>query len=229
MPVERMKKSSLSEQVASRIKSSILDETYRVGERIPTEPALMELFGVSRSTVREAVRTLINEGILETQQGSGTYVKQKESKNESLENRLKRSAADQVYEVRQIIELEIAKLAARRRTEQDLRAMETHLLNRRIAGDNGDRAGYVQHDVLFHTALAAATKNQVLEGLYQDFSRGLEDVLDIVTPEWQIESDQEDCHFKILDAVREQDEAAAIYWTGKNLVSIEEALNKTEK
>ncbi|MBQ2771000.1 MAG: FadR family transcriptional regulator [Clostridia bacterium] len=229
MPMERMKKSSLSEQVASRIKSSILDETYRVGERIPTEPALMELFGVSRSTVREAVRTLINEGILETQQGSGTYVKQKESKNESLENRLKRSAADQVYEVRQIIELEIARLAARRRTEQDLRAMETHLLNRRIAGDKGDRAGYVQHDVLFHTALAAATKNQVLEGLYQDFSRGLEDVLDIVTPEWQIESDQGDCHFKILDAVREQDEAAAIYWTGKNLASIEEALNKTEK
>lgn len=229
MPMERMKKSSLSEQVASRIKSSILDETYRVGERIPTEPALMELFGVSRSTVREAVRALINEGILETQQGSGTYVKQKESKNESLENRLKRSAADQVYEVRQIIELEIARLAARRRTEQDLRAMETHLLNRRIAGDKGDRAGYVQHDVLFHTALAAATKNQVLEGLYQDFSRGLEDVLDIVTPEWQIESDQGDCHFKILDAVREQDEAAAIYWTGKNLASIEEALNKTEK
>ena len=56
MPMERMKKSSLSEQVASRLKSSILDETYRVGERIPTEPALMELFGVSRSTVREAVQ-----------------------------------------------------------------------------------------------------------------------------------------------------------------------------
>ena len=226
--MERMKKSSLSDQVAARIKESIRSEAYQVGERIPTEPALMELFGVSRSTVREAVRSLINEGILEAQQGSGTYVKQKEPKNESLEHRLKRAALHQVYEVRQIIELEIARLAARRRTEADLAAMEQHLSDRRIAGDRGDRAGYVQNDVLFHTALAAATKNQVLEGLFQDFSRALEDVLDMVTPELQIRSDEGDCHFQILDAVREQDEAAAIYWAGKNLATIEAALYHRE-
>jgi len=224
--MERMKKSSLSDQVAARIKESILNETYRVGDRIPTEPALMELFGVSRSTIREAVRLLINDGILEARQGSGTYVKQSAPKNESLESRLKRSAADQVYEVRQIIELEIARLAARRRTEADLEAMERHLADRRRSGNQGDRAGYVQHDVLFHTALAAATKNQVLESLFQDFSRALEDVLDIVTPEWQIKSDEGDFHFRILEAIRDQDEAAAIYWTGKNISGIEQAVKK---
>ncbi|WP_349949811.1 FadR/GntR family transcriptional regulator, partial [Bacteroides cellulosilyticus] len=69
-----IQKKSLADMIAETLKQQITEGTYRVGDKLPTEPELMKTFGVGRSSVREAVKLLVNMGVVRVQQGSGTFV-----------------------------------------------------------------------------------------------------------------------------------------------------------
>ena len=73
-PDSVIRKRSLAEELAERLRQRITDEQFEVGEKLPAEPELMRIFGVGRSTVREAVKILVNMGFLKVQQGAGTFV-----------------------------------------------------------------------------------------------------------------------------------------------------------
>ena len=77
-----LQKKSLAEEVSSLIREQINDGKLTKGEKLPTEPELMKLFGVSRSTVREAIKMLVNMGYLSVQQGRGTFVESVTETNE---------------------------------------------------------------------------------------------------------------------------------------------------
>lgn len=74
MPLSHPRRSALSEQVIAALRAQITSGEWPVGSRIPTEPELVEQLGVARNTVREAVRALAHNGLLDIRQGSGTYV-----------------------------------------------------------------------------------------------------------------------------------------------------------
>ncbi|CAM5710563.1 Fatty acid metabolism regulator protein [Streptomyces hirsutus] len=74
MPLSHPRRSALSEQVIATLRTQIASGEWPVGSRIPTEPELVEQLGVARNTVREAVRALAHNGLLDIRQGSGTYV-----------------------------------------------------------------------------------------------------------------------------------------------------------
>lgn len=74
MPLSHPRRSALSEQVIAALRNQITSGEWPVGSRIPTEPELVEQLGVARNTVREAVRALAHNGLLDIRQGSGTYV-----------------------------------------------------------------------------------------------------------------------------------------------------------
>ncbi|EPJ37730.1 putative Exu regulon transcriptional regulator [Streptomyces afghaniensis 772] len=74
MPLSHPRRSALSEQVIAALRAQITSGEWPVGSRIPTEPELVEQLGVARNTVREAVRALSHNGLLDIRQGSGTYV-----------------------------------------------------------------------------------------------------------------------------------------------------------
>ena len=88
-----IRKRSLAEELAVRLQEQIAQGRFEVGGKLPTESELMKIFGVGRSTVREAVKILANMGLLKVQQGAGTFVESRTARNESME-RCMQAASD---------------------------------------------------------------------------------------------------------------------------------------
>lgn len=164
LPIRR---NSLADEVAQRLQEQISLGTYKTGEKLPTEPALMETFGVGRSTIREAVRILANSGVLRVQQGLGTFVEEQAGIAEPLPQRLKRAQFEDLDEVRQLMELKIAQKAALNRTEEDIERMKAALKKRKEYGAANNVAACIDADIEFHLAIAQASNNSILMDLYK--------------------------------------------------------------
>jgi DNA-binding FadR family transcriptional regulator len=164
----------LSDQVANKIRQDIDQHKYKTGEKIPAEPDLMKLYGVGRSTIREAVKTLAMIGILKVQQGSGTFINA-ETQQETIEQRLRRADFDEINAVRKLLEDQMVRLATKNHTEKDLEEMKRCLENRRVAIRNEQRQVCIDADIAFHMAIAKASSNKVLADLYQSFTSIIRD------------------------------------------------------
>ena len=156
MQLARISKGSLVETAIESLRQAIEKGHWAIGERLPVEAQLSESLGVSRNTVREAVRVLVHVGMLETRQGDGTYVRATKDAGETL-RRINRAQLRDKLEVRIMLETEAAKLAAERRDAKDLERMTLALDERAKAGDDVERR--IRHDHAFHTALVAASHN----------------------------------------------------------------------
>jgi len=158
----------LPDQIAASIEALIATRQVAPGDRLPPERVLCERFGVSRTVVREAVRALETKGLVEGRPGSGVYVsKQSAQPAAQLLGLAIQSDADltwaDVMEARRALEVEIAGLAAQRRTDADLAALRRALDDHRAALGAPDRADAGAHaDVRFHAALAVASHNGVM-------------------------------------------------------------------
>jgi GntR family transcriptional regulator, transcriptional repressor for pyruvate dehydrogenase complex len=152
----------LSDKVADLLLETILSKRLKSGDRLPSERELGEQFGVSRTVVREAVRALAGKGILEVRSGSGLRVAAVGATTvlESMALYLRASEIDfdKVHEVRSLLEVHLAGLAAERATTDDFaRLAEAHDL---MASEvNVDAAAH--HDLEFHRRIAAATHNEL--------------------------------------------------------------------
>ena len=153
------------EQIVSQIEQQILRGDLRAGDRLPTERDLAEQFRASRTAVREAMKTLAQQGLIDVRPGRGTIVI--DGTSSALRDSLNRSlvvnqpkGSNELVEVREILEPEIAALAAVRATDADiaeLRAavetMDTHL-------EEAD--AFIAADNHFHQILANATNNNLI-------------------------------------------------------------------
>ena len=160
--------SRLFEQVSAKIRSDIKDGKFKVGEKIPSEPALMEIYNVGRSTVREAIKSLTLSGILTVQQGFGTKVNAVPT--EPIEQRLRSSNFEEINQVRALLEQEIVRLATQNRTDSDLQIIHDALESRKRAIEHELRAECTNADIEFHLAIARASGNRVLADLYESFT-----------------------------------------------------------
>ncbi|MBV9387551.1 MAG: FadR family transcriptional regulator [Chroococcidiopsidaceae cyanobacterium CP_BM_ER_R8_30] len=223
----KVQRRQLAEQVVEKLQELIMQGEVDVGAKLPPEPELMVQLGVGRSTLREAVRVLTHMGILEVRQGDGTYVRAKTVKTEPLERRLQRAAILEVYEVRRLLELEIARLAATRRDETDLAHMRHCLQERRTAQSVGDRSAFFNADVAFHLAVANASKNAVLAELYQTFATALRSALVKLDTDTEVQrTDQAALHEQVLNAIAAGDADGAERWTAEFLDRISQQLQQ---
>ena len=121
-------KQTLGQQTEDRLMKYILDKPVKIGEKIPNEYELTELFGVGRSTVREAVKGLVTRGVLEVRRGDGTYVistiymENDVLRFGNVEDRY-RLALD-LFDVRLMIEPEIVTWACRKATEEQIQKLK---------------------------------------------------------------------------------------------------------
>lgn len=164
-----IKRQRLADEVANALRQQVEEGRYRPGERLPSEAEFMTVFGVGRSTVREAVRILAHSGVLRVQQGLGTFVETPSGIMEPLGQRLKRSPAGDLNEVRQLLEAKIAEKAALNRTRKDIRQMESLLKRRMEVALSGDMQATMDADIRFHVSIAEAAGNEVLADLYKTF------------------------------------------------------------
>lgn len=154
------KAASLADDLVKQFERSIEAGDMPAGSRFPTEKAITDSFGVSRTVVREAFARLAARGLLESRRGSGAYVA--ESARYKAFQVMPEEMGDmddviKLLEMRMALETEIAGLAASRRTDQDLAEMRKWLELMRASVDI-DAA--VAADMAFHRAIAAATRNE---------------------------------------------------------------------
>ncbi len=164
VPVRGM---TLSAQVAEQVVSLITSGTWPVGTRIPPENALVDRLGVSRNTVREALRSLVHSGMLEARPGDGTYVLTPSELEAPLVRRARRARLEEAVEVRTLLEQQAARLAALRRTESDIRRLRAALDRQRKASEADDRAAYARADAELHRAVVDCARNEFLAEIYE--------------------------------------------------------------
>ena len=164
---------SLADAAADQLETRIDAGEWPIGARLPTEPELMTQLGVGRSTVREAIRTLARVGLVQVRQGDGTYVTRRPADAESLRTRCHRAQLHEIYDVREAIDLQAARLAADRRTDEDLAILRTLLDARAAAATAHDAAGFAAADVAFHQHIVLATQNDMLVDFYRVISETL--------------------------------------------------------
>lgn len=175
MALGSLRPSPLVEQATEHLREQILGGQWPVGTRLPGETALAASLGVGRSTVREAVRALAEAGLVKSRQGAGVFVVST-TPHEDFGTRLRRAAVAEVYEVRAMLEVQAARLAAERRTGADVEAMVAALARRRLAA-GADDAAFVDADIALHAAIVAAAGNPVLTDLFAEFAPALREAL----------------------------------------------------
>ncbi|QTE28768.1 FadR/GntR family transcriptional regulator [Pengzhenrongella sicca] len=157
----------LIDQAVARLRAQIADGGWPVGERIPAEPLLVEMLGVGRNTVREAVQSLVHAGLLERRQGSGTFVIASSELSVTIGREIALARQRDVLEVRRSLEVEAARLAARRRTPAELAELRARRNDRTEAYRKGDLDAMVTTDLALHRTIARAARNPVLLALYE--------------------------------------------------------------
>lgn len=211
MPLGALRPSPLVEQAAERLRAQITGGHWPVGTRLPGETTLAKELGVGRSTVREALRALAGAGLVRARQGAGVFVIAAEPVAD-WPTRLRRAAVTDVYEVRMAVEVHAARLAARRRTPEDVTAMERALEGRRTASA-GDDAAFVDADIAFHAAVVAAAHNPVLADLFTEFTpvlrTGLVDLLALTGLRQQDPNTADAAHEALVRAIEDGDAEAA--------------------
>jgi GntR family transcriptional regulator, transcriptional repressor for pyruvate dehydrogenase complex len=204
---------SLADRVARQLEALVIENALQAGDLLPPERELCEMLGVSRTVVREAVRSLVAKGLLEVRQGRGTMVRSPDVRlaTEVVTNMLRskgagRIAFPRVHEVRRLLEVEIAGIAAGRRTEDDLREIGT-LLDR--TAEASEPETWAAADVAFHQALAEATHNLLFPVLLGSMAEILTELRLTAARLSETQTTAQKFHVAIFEAVRDKSPVAA--------------------
>jgi len=174
-----------SVETAAQLLTEILGGQYPPDSRLPIEPDLCGRLDVSRATLREAMKSLQQRGVIRIEQGRGSFVNPRESWS-ALDPLLlaARSGAPggpaeewsrKLWECRRIVEVGVAELAAERRTDVHLAEMGDALTAMGEAQQNGDVAAFTQADLGFHRALSQAVGNELITALFDPISQLIEE------------------------------------------------------
>lgn len=172
-----MKSNSLAELIADKIQTMIrVEKKYKPGEKIPNEYELAEKLKVSRTTIREAVKILVSNKILEVRRGLGTFVLEESEKESSLNLLLEKAVSvHDLYEIRLIVEPKAAYYAAQRANDMEIE----HILEigRQIEKKIHDNEDRTQEEMTFHRLIAKATHNefisQLMPVIYEGIGKGV--------------------------------------------------------
>ncbi len=212
MPVEQLSSRRLYEQLAERIRQQILSGALNPGDRLPTERIFARDYGVSRTVVREAVKTLQQEGLIEIKAGLGTFVVDATDRafSQSLSLMMSVSLSDKlldVVEIREILEVQMAALAAARAKPEDIDKMKSAVAKMDRSLD--DISEFIKQDHAFHLALAHATQNAVMPLLISSIVDLLQQLRSrTALVDGSLERGQQH-HKRILDAISRGDAEVA--------------------
>lgn len=219
---------TLSQEIAEKIEEVIRQKKVLPGEKLPTEKELCEQFGVSRTALREALQKLSARGLIRIRKGSGIYVNNYEPDNVIkpmslfLELNLSKDYIMQVMEVRKMLEPEIAHLAAKKRSEEDLIVLRKNCedLKRCMANDYY-KQGQIDKD--FHLNIAIASKNEIIPIIVEPMFRLMPKIRSLVYERIDTAmSSATTYHDLILESIEKQDAQNAYKMMAQHLKIAEE-------
>ena len=201
----------LTTSVAQEVEAMVVNQQYRVGDRLPAERELAQQLGVSRNVLREATKLLEERGLLEVRMGSGVYVTEVGAspltRSVMLYVKSQQVSIYHVYETRWILETQNARLAAHQARAEDITALRTCIQKSRE--HVGQPHLFTPLDIEFHRLLARASQNPVLPLLLETITDALREQCHMTE---RLPGAQENAlshHMSILAAVEAGDEEAA--------------------
>lgn len=195
-------RTNLADSAAASLRAEIAAGRWAVGERIPNEAALAGMLRVSRGTVREAVRALVSQGLLETRQGSGTYVLAT-ADPAAVFDRVRQTCLRDQWEARALLDVEAARLAALRHTQEDIATLRRLLAGRGMVADGG-REAFIKRDLAFHRAVVKASGNQAMLEIYDFFTAAIADAIGS-TLAGELPEPSDAAHAEIVEAIASGD------------------------
>ncbi len=215
-PIGAIRGTTLSNQLATELVKDILQARYRPGDALPTEEDLARRYDVSRAVVREAVQAVSMLGLTDRRQGRNTHVSSPTEWNDFAPELLRARAElgivedvlVELLELRRLVEVEAAALAAERATDPDIQRLQEILAQMDAAV--GKRQDYTPLDVAFHDAMLQATGNHLLPRLFAQLRPVLEfarEVSAMTRPDALVTSQRE--HAAICQAIADRSPQAA--------------------
>ena len=182
--IEPVRRETVMDTVARRIEQLVRSGELKAGDRLPPEPDLAKLLRVSRSSLREALKGLMFLGLIKARPGAGTYIQSSLSRVLSqhfqwmiLLNEVKHL---EIYELRKIIEPEVAALAAKRATNEDINALKAALQG--MSESLGNHEKFHVSDIAFHDAFAKASGNTAIEATMRMLYHATTEARKVVMP-----------------------------------------------
>ena len=170
-----MEKQTLGELTAKKLLDMIQEKGYTVGDKLPTEVELMEVLGVGRNTVREALRILMSRNIVTIRQGSGTFISDKNGVADDplgfsmIDDR--RKLTEDLIQARVMLEPPIAALAAQNATDEEIEELEEVLTE--MENLIAQKKDYAEKDSQFHAQIANLSHNLVMTNLIPVITDGI--------------------------------------------------------
>ena len=220
----KLRNLKLTDAICDHIEKAIAEGALRPGDKIPSERDLAEAFGVSRATVAKAIAQLEMKGLVTSRQGGGTFVAQ--SGYQAFRNLfgsivlLNRKTAEELLEVRRILEREIAALAAERATPDDI--VNLNACVDEMQRTTQDATRFVDADLRFHLHLAKAAGNQLLYEMIRPIQSFVRHQMELGTPQPGAMERAIYWHKEIVDAVAAKDRARATDAIMKHLSDAQE-------
>lgn len=214
----------LTDLLIDEITVLIESDSLQPGDRIPTEQELMRIFKVSRTSVREALSVLRQEGVVDIIQGKGTFLKKHYTALPKIDDPDPSSNALACFmEARKIIESNIARLAAERASAQDIELMAAAV--RLLEDDGADNfpEKVIQADLDFHYSLARSTGNPVLLHLLQEVDSHLQRGRSTTITFPRGRKKALEGHRRVLMAIREGNPDEASFQMARHIEEIEQA------
>lgn len=207
----RLEKTTYPDLISQRIRSLILKQHLGAGERLPPERELADQFGVSRSSIREGIKLLAAQGLVEIRTGDGTYVSSDLTTSVLQPISWAISLSDAEYsefvEIRMILEPAIAALASMRANDEDKAEMLQTIQN--LEASIGDTAKVVEADMDFHLVLARSVNNQVIFEIMVGLQRLIRPMMAEIPLDLDFQNKALKEHREIYEAILHRNSTAA--------------------
>ena len=209
--METVDKEKLSDRVTMDIMEMItIQQRFKPGDKLPNENELSEELGVSRTTLREAVNNLVAQNVLEKKRGRGTYVVENHQLTNDLgfdELNFMHVRLSDLYELRLMIEPQIAGIAAMKASDQELTDMYEY--GKKIEGKDISNEEVIEYNRRFHNAIANATHNEFIIRLFKNINTAIVKEFDIENVEQMNNEDMIQSHKMIMEYLRLRDPEGA--------------------
>lgn len=206
----------LAQEVTGKLRHEISSGHWTVNDRIPSEQELMKELGISRGTLREAIKSLAHVGMLEVLRGDGTYVRATSEISGATQKLIGQHGNKHVVEVRLALDTQAARLAALNATDAQKGELRSLLADRRRAWEAKDVPAWVANDWEFHLSVARASANPLLASLYESFGEVFRSDLQANSGGHAAGCPQEG-HEDLLAAIEARDPDAAFETVAENL------------
>ena len=212
-----------NEQVIRHVRDLIVRGKYKPGQRLPTERELVRETGVSRTSVRAGLQALAAKGMVVIRHGSGTFVADGppvlDSEPLSFLAALHGFTRAQMFEARRTLEVSIARMAAERRTPEQLAAISDAVTGMFAACD--DPQAFLVEDIRFHSAVGSASGNPILASVVEMISALFYEQRRQTADRGRDLRAVADMHWQIYQAIRDQEAGRAAHLMGDHLMHAE--------